>query len=110
MHQLIIALKTDLTTDHDAGAGTAGPAAADLALDKRVAVFVADGDAAAAAEALVVGIERTRNPGRRGARVGVGEAKGLPLHWISRGCGVQMGGYEINVENISILFFCVCVL
>ena len=80
MHQLIIALKSDLTADHDAGAGTAGPAAADLALDKRVAVFVADGDAAAAAEALVVGIERTRNPGRRGARVGVGEANGL--HWI----------------------------
>lgn len=83
-----------MTADHDAGAGTAGPAAADLALDKRVAVFVADGDAAAAAEALVVGIERTRNPGRRGARVGVVDANGL--HWI-RGSN---GGYDMDLENI----------
>ena len=73
-------LKTDLAADHAAEAGTAGPAAVDLALNKGVAVFIADGHAAAAAEALVVGIERTRNPGRRGARVGVGEANGL--HWI----------------------------
>ena len=50
-------LKTDLAADHAAEAGTAGPAAVDLALNKGVAVFIADGHAAAAAEALVVGVE-----------------------------------------------------
>ena len=45
-----------MPTGHDAGAGTAVPAAADLALDKRVAIGVADSHAAGAAEALVVGI------------------------------------------------------
>ena len=88
-----------MSAGHDATAGTAGPAAADLALDKRVAVGIADSHAAGAAEALVVGIERTRNPGRRGARVGVGEANGL--HWIR----VSKGGYEMALEIISILFF-----
>ena len=66
-----------MAAGHDAGAGTAVPAAADLALDKRVAVGIARSYAAGAAEALVVGIERPRHAGRRGARVGVGEANGL---------------------------------
>ena len=83
-----------MAAGHDTGTGTAVPAAADLALDKRVAVGIADSHAAGAAEALVVGIERTRNPGRRGARVGVGDANGL--HWIR----VSKGGYEIHIEII----------
>ena len=88
-----------MAAGHDAGAGTAVPAAADLALDKRVAVGIADGGAAGAAEALVVGIERTGHAGRRGARVGIREANGL--HWI-RG---SKGGYDIPIENNSISFF-----
>ena len=83
-------LKPDLSADHAAEAGTAGPAAADLALEVQVAVFIADGDAAAAAVALVVGIQRTRESGRRGAGVGVGEVNGL--HWISREVGGSKGG------------------
>ena len=76
-------LKADLTADHAAEAGMAGPAAADLALNKDVAIFIADGDAAAAAVALVVGVERTGKAGGGRARVGVGDADGL--HWIGRG-------------------------
>lgn len=34
-------------------------AAADLALEEQVAVFIADGDTTAAAVALIVGVERT---------------------------------------------------
>ena len=68
-----------MAADHAAEAGTAGPAAVDLALNKGVAVFIADGHAAAAAEALVVGIERTGKAGGGSARVGVGKANGL--HW-----------------------------
>ena len=86
---LTLTLKSDLPAGHAATAGTAGPAAADLALDKRVAVGIADGDAAGAGEALVVGIERTRHAGRRGARVGVGDANGL--HWISKERGSKWG-------------------
>ena len=83
-------LKTELPADHAAETGTARPAAADLAFHKQVAVFIADGDATASAVALVVGIQRTREPGRRGAGVGVGKVKGL--HWISRErYGVQRG-------------------
>jgi hypothetical protein len=82
-------LKTDLATDHAAEAGTAGPATVHLALDKHVAVFIADSGAAAAAVALVVGVERTRDAGRRGARVGVRDAYGL--HWISRGAWGSKG-------------------
>ena len=85
-------LKPDLAADHAAEAGTAGPAAADLALKEQVAVFIADGDATAAAVALVVGVERAGEPGRRGAGTGIGKAESL--HWIrkKRWCGVQMGG------------------
>ena len=72
-------LKTDLAADHAAITGPAGPAAADLALNKQVAVFIADSDATGAAVALVVGIERTRKAGRRGARIWVRNADGL--HW-----------------------------
>ena len=92
-----------MAADHAAEAGTAGPAAADLALDKQVAVFIADGHAAAAAVALVVGIQRTGKAGGRGARVGVGKADGL--HWISRGGVGFKGGYDMSLENIFILFF-----
>ena len=77
-----INLKTDLAADHAAEAGTAGPAAADLALDKQVAVFIADSDAAASAVALVVGVGRARKPSRRGAGIGIRKVNGL--HWISR--------------------------
>lgn len=83
-------LKADLTADHAAEAGMAGPAAADLALNKDVAIFIADGDAAAAAVALVVGVERTGHAGRRGAGIGVGEANGL--HWISGEAWGSKGG------------------
>ena len=80
-----------MAADHAAEAGTAGPAAADLALDKQVAVFIADSDAAASAVALVVGVERTGESSRRGAGGGVGKAESL--HWISRegGGGVHRG-------------------
>ena len=108
-----INLKTDLAADHAAEAGTAGPAAADLALDKQVAVFIADSDAAASAVALVVGIQRTGEPGRRGAGVGVGKVKGL--HWISREVWGFKGGYDMSLENIFIsysfkILFSVCVV
>jgi hypothetical protein len=85
-----------LTADHAAEAGTAGPAAADLALDKQVAVFIADGHATAADVALVVGIQRTGKAGGRGARVGIREANGL--HCISKEvCVGFKGGYDITV-------------
>ena len=102
-------LKPDLAADHAAEAGTAaGPAAADLALQKQVAVFVADGHATAAAITLVVGVERAGEPGGGGAGVGIGKADGL--HWISKEVVVRgsKGGYDIPIENIFILFF-VCV-
>ena len=70
-------LKPELTADHAAKAGTARPAAADLTLQEQVAVFIADGDAAGAAVALVVGVEHSGEAGRRDA--GVGEANSL--HW-----------------------------
>lgn len=66
-----------MSADHATEAGTPGPAAADLALEVQVAVFIADGHATAAAVALVVGIERPGEAGRRGARVGVRNADGL---------------------------------
>ena len=68
-----------MAADHAAEAGTAGPAAAHLALDEQVAVFIADSNAAAAAVALVVGVERTGKAGGGSARVGVRDADGL--HW-----------------------------
>ena len=78
-----------MSADHAAEAGTPGPAAANLALEVQVTVFIADGDAAASAVALVVGIQRTRESGRRGAGVRVRDANGL--HWIRREVGVQRG-------------------
>jgi hypothetical protein len=68
-------------------------------LQEQVAVFIADGDPTAADVALVVGIERPGEAGRRGAGIGVRNAN--RLHWI-RGF---KGGYEINVEIIFILFW-----
>lgn len=73
-----------MAADHAAEAGTAVPAAANLALDKQVAVFVADGHATAAAITLVVGTKRAGKPGGGGARVGIGKADGLRLHWIRK--------------------------
>ena len=84
-----INLKPDLSADHAAEAGTAGPAAADLALEVQVAVFIADSDAAASAVALVVGVERTGESSRRGAGGGVGKAESL--HWSEKQSGVQRG-------------------
>ena len=92
-----------MAADHAAEAGTAGPAAADLALNKDVAIFIADGDAAAAAVALVVGVERTGKAGGGSARVGIRKADGL--HWIGRGVWGFKGGYDMSLENIFILFF-----
>lgn len=67
-----------MAADHAAEAGTAaGPAAADLALQKQIAVFVADGHATAAAVTLVVGTKRAGEPGGGCARVGIGKADGL---------------------------------
>jgi hypothetical protein len=93
-----------LAADHAAKAGATGPAAADLALNEQVAIFIADSDTTGPAIALIVGIERTRKAGRRGARIGVRNADGL--HWISKGVGggVQRG-YDMCLENIFILFF-----
>jgi hypothetical protein len=48
-----------------------------LTLQEQVAVFIADGDTAGAAVALVVGVEHSGEAGRRDA--GVGEANSL--HW-----------------------------
>lgn len=81
-----------MAADHAAEAGTAVPAAANLALDKQVAVFVADGDATAAAITLVAGTKRAGEPGGGGARVGIGNANGL--HWIRKkeaGKGIKGG-------------------
>ena len=72
-------LKAYLAADHAAKTGATGPAAADLAFNKEVAVLIADSDTTSAAVALVVGIERTRKAGRRGARIGIRNADGL--HW-----------------------------
>jgi hypothetical protein len=77
-----VILKPDLAAHHAAKAGATGPAAADLALQKQVAVFVADSHATAAAVAVVVGVERAGEPGGGGAGVGVRKADGL--HWISK--------------------------
>lgn len=79
-----------MSADHPAEAGAAGPAAANLALEVQVAVFIADGDAAAAAVALIVGIERPGEAGRRGARVGIRKANSLRLH-SKRKSGVGRG-------------------
>ena len=68
-----------MAADHAAKAGATGPAAADLAFNKEVAVLIAYSDTTGAAVALVVGIERTRKAGRRGTRIGVRNADGL--HW-----------------------------
>lgn len=90
-----------MAADHAAEAGTAVPAAANLALDKQVAVFVADGDATAAAITLVAGTKRAGEPGGGGARVGIGNANGL--HWIRKkeaGKGIKGGGYDMGSENI----------
>ena len=93
-----------MSADHAAEAGTPGPSAADLALEVQVAVFIADGHAAAAAVALVAGVERPGESGGRGARVGVRNADGL--HWISREVGRgSKGGYDMALENIFIFVF-----
>ena len=99
-----INLKPDLAADHAAEAGTAGPAAADLALEVQVAVFIADGDATAAAVALVVGIGRARKPSRRGAGIGIGKVNGLHLSEKRSGWGFK-GGYDMRLENIFISVF-----
>jgi len=88
-----------LATDHAAITGPAGPAAANLALNKQVAIFIADSDATGAAVALVVGIERTRKAGRRGARIGVRNADGLHLE-SKEVVGGSKGGYDMCLENI----------
>ncbi len=91
-----------MSADHAAEAGTAGPAAANLALEVQVTVFIADGNAAAAAVALVAGIERPGKAGRRGAGVRVRDANGL--HWIRKKEEFK-GGYEMCLENIFISIF-----
>lgn len=89
-----IQLKTDLTTDHAAKAGTARPSATDLSLQKQVAVFIADGDATSSIVSLIVGIERTRESSRRGAGVGIGDADGL--HWrANERVRFSKGGYDM---------------
>ena len=70
-----------MAAHHAAKAGATGPAAADLALQKQVTVFVADSHATAAA-VVVVGVERAGEPGGGGAGVGVRNAD--RLHWISK--------------------------
>jgi len=94
-----------LAADHAAEAGTAaGPAAADLALQIQVAVFVADGHATAAAITLVVGVERAGEPGGGGAGVGIGKADGL--HCISKeGLGNGFKGVMTWVKKIFLYSF-----
>ena len=77
---IYLLLKTDLSADHAAEAGSTGPAAADLTLDEKVAIGGSDRDAAASAVALVVHVSRTGKSGRRCARIGVLNRNGL--HWI----------------------------
>lgn len=88
-HKCHLQLKSDLAADHAAKAGATGPAAAYLALNEQVAIFIADSDTTGAAVALIVSIERTRKAGRRGARVGVRNADGL--HWRAKVVG---GGFQ----------------
>jgi hypothetical protein len=103
-HKCHLQLKPDLAADHAAKAGATGPAAAYLAFNKKVAVLIADSDTTGAAVALVVGIERTRKAGGRGARVGVRNANGL--HWrAKRWWGFSKGVYNMCLENIFISFF-----
>lgn len=72
-------LKTDLSADHAAEAGSTGPATADLTLDEKIAIGGSDRYAAASAVALVVDVSRTGKSGRGCARVGVLNGNGL--HW-----------------------------
>ena len=82
-----------MAAHHAAKAGATGPAAADLALQKQVTVFVADGHATATAITLVVGVERAGEPGGGGAGVGVRNAD--RLHGVCRGVGFK-GGYDMG--------------
>ena len=70
-------LKPDSSADHTADTGAAAwPAAADLALDEDVSVFIAESHATCAAVALVVGIERAGEAGGGSVGVRVGELEG----------------------------------
>ena len=68
-------LKPDSSADTGAAAW---PAAADLALDEDVSVFIADSHATCAAVALVVGIERAGEAGGGSAGGRIGELEGSP--------------------------------
>ena len=77
-------LKADRSADHGTETGPATVATADLALDERTAVSVADGCTGSGAVALVVGIDGAREAGRGSAGGWVGDADDLGLDWGGR--------------------------
>ncbi len=81
---------------HAAKAGATGPAAADLALQKQVTVFVADSHATAAA-VVVVGVERAGEPGGGGAVL-------IVCMELGNGVGFK-GGYDMGFRKYFYIVF-----
>jgi hypothetical protein len=65
-----------------------------------VSIFIADSHATTSTITLVIGIERTRESGRRSARVRVGKLESL--HSSNR--KVQIVVYDTKLENSFMLF------